>query len=104
MFSQASIEYLTDHRYTTVLWNTLPHEWDNPLGWVEPALEMVAEQDWAVVVVHDLPTGAMDRLPAFLDGLAAMDVEFVTDFPDECTPIKQGVLRSSLSHLTNGAE
>ncbi len=101
VFSPAALRYLQQHRYTCVLWNVLPRDWENPSGWVEQALEDVARTDWAVVVLHDLDTGAMEGLPAFLDGLAAMDADFVTEFPDSCVPIRQGRLRSSLSHLTS---
>lgn len=101
VFSPAAVRYLRRHRYTCALWNVLPRDWENPTGWVDQAIEDVARTNWAVVVLHDLDTGAMDRLPAFLDGLAAMNAEFVTEFPDSCVPIKQGRLRSSLSHLTS---
>ncbi|MFI6937096.1 polysaccharide deacetylase family protein [Streptomyces sp. NPDC050287] len=104
VFSPAAVRYLREHRYTCVLWNTLPHDWANPMGWVGDALAGVARTDWAVVVLHDMETGAMARLPAFLDGLAAMNAELVTDFPDACVPIRQGRQQSSLSHLTNGAD
>jgi peptidoglycan/xylan/chitin deacetylase (PgdA/CDA1 family) len=102
VFSPQAVRYLQQHRYTCVLWNCLPRDWEDPTGWDEQALADVARTDWSVVVVHDLDTGAMDRLPAFLDGLAAMDVEIVPEFPDSCLPIKQGRLQQSLSHLTDG--
>ena len=102
VFSPEAVRYLQQHRYTCVLWNCAPRDWENLTTWVEVALADVARTDWSVVVVHDLATGAMDRLPAFLDGLAAMDVEIVPEFPDACVPIRQGRLQHSLSHLTNG--
>lgn len=101
VFSAAAIRYLQRHRYTCVLWNTLPRDWEDPGGWVDRALTDVARTDWAVVVVHDMDTGAMARLPAFLDGLAAMHADIVADFPDSCLPIRQGRIRGSLAHLTS---
>ncbi|MTD53249.1 polysaccharide deacetylase family protein [Amycolatopsis pithecellobii] len=103
VFSPEAVRYLEQHRYTCALWNCVPRDWENTTSWVDHALAYVARTDWSVVVVHDLDTGAMDRLPAFLAGLAAMDVETVTEFPDSCVPIRQGRLRHSLAHLTNGA-
>jgi peptidoglycan/xylan/chitin deacetylase (PgdA/CDA1 family) len=103
VFSPAAIRYLRQHRYTCVLWNSLPREWENPAGWVGHALEDVARTDWPVVVIHDIETGAMDQLPAFLDGIAAMGAEFSTAFPDSCVPIRQGAQRFSLSRLTSGS-
>jgi peptidoglycan/xylan/chitin deacetylase (PgdA/CDA1 family) len=102
VFSPAAIRYLRQHRYTCVLWNNLPREWENPAGWVDYALEGVARTDWSVVVIHDIDTGAMEHLPAFLDGIVAIGAEFTTGFPDSCVPIRQGEQRFSLSHLTSG--
>ena len=100
VFSTAALDYLQEHRYTCALWNCLPHDWENPTTWVGDALEQIALLDWAVVVLHDMDTGAMDRLPAFLDALLERGIEPVTEFPASCTPIKFGELRQSLSHLT----
>jgi hypothetical protein len=43
-----------------------------------------------VLVLHDLPTGAMDRLPGFLDALAMDGATFTQDFPEETVIIRQG--------------
>ncbi|WPB95760.1 polysaccharide deacetylase family protein [Streptomyces malaysiensis] len=102
VFSPQAVRYLQQHRYTCALWNCLPRDWENTETWVDHALADVARTNWSVVVLHDLDTGAMDRLPAFLGGLAAIDVEIVPDFPDSCLPIRHGQLQHSLSHLTNG--
>ncbi|MDQ0775804.1 peptidoglycan/xylan/chitin deacetylase (PgdA/CDA1 family) [Streptomyces aurantiacus] len=102
VFSPQAVRYLQQHRYTCVLWNCLPRDWENTESWVDLALADIARSDWSVVVLHDLDTGAMDRLPAFLDELAATDAEIVPEFPDSCLPIKQGRLLQSLSHLTSG--
>lgn len=101
VLSAQAIRYLQDHRYTCVLWNCLPVDWENVSTWDAIALDQVSQREWSVVVVHDLNTGAMDRLPAFLDGLATLGVEIVREFPDSCLPIKQGKLRASLDHLTS---
>ncbi|WP_033292436.1 polysaccharide deacetylase family protein [Amycolatopsis jejuensis] len=104
VFSTAAIRYLQEHHYTCVLWNTVPRDWEDPTGWVETALAAVARTEWPVVVLHDLATGAMTRLPEFLDGLAALGAETVTEYPGSCVPIKQGRLQFSLSHLTDGVD
>ncbi|MET8429863.1 hypothetical protein [Nocardia sp. NPDC004860] len=49
-----------------------------------------------LVVLHDLPTGAMRHLPAFLDELDARSVEVAT------MPIYRGVQRAHLTHLGAG--
>jgi hypothetical protein len=83
-----------------VLWNCVPHDWDQPDTWVQRALSEVRRQPWSVVVIHDLPTGAMSHLPEFLDGLASLDAEVVQHFPDSCVPIRNGVRTAPLDHLT----
>lgn len=100
VFSPAAVRYLEQHRYTCVLWNSLPRDWEDPQGWAATALADVARTDWTTVVIHDVDTGAMAQLPEFLDGLAATGAEIVPGFPDSCIPIKQGQLLQSLSHLT----
>jgi peptidoglycan/xylan/chitin deacetylase (PgdA/CDA1 family) len=81
---------LLDGGFTCCLWNCVPGDWVDPDGWVDTCLAMIAEVDWAIVVLHDLATGAMDHLPGFLDELVRRDVDVVQDFPDACTPIRRG--------------
>ncbi|OLP03523.1 polysaccharide deacetylase [Mycolicibacterium porcinum] len=100
VFSTAAIDYLQRHRYTCVLWTSVPHDWDSPEQWVQRCLHDIAQQDWSVVVIHDLPTGAMRHLPAFLDELDRLGAEIVQHFPDACVPIRNGALAADLSALT----
>jgi peptidoglycan/xylan/chitin deacetylase (PgdA/CDA1 family) len=100
LFSHAALEYLEAHGYTCVLWNCVPHDWDDPVGWVDRAMTDIMRQAWTVVVLHDIDTGAMNRLPRFLDELSASDVAIVPDFPSACLPIRAGVATQPLTHLT----
>lgn len=100
VLSPAAIRHLEDRAYTCVLWNSVPHDWDDHDGWVERALADVDRQPWTVVVLHDIAGGGMARLPELLDGLAGRDVEVVAEFPDSCLPIRAGVVALPLSHLT----
>jgi len=100
LFSHAAVDYLQQHRYTCVLWNCVPHDWDEPDTWVQRALADVATRPWSVVVIHDLPTGAMAHLPEFIDGLAACGAEIVQEFPATCVPIRNGRRIADLDHLT----
>jgi peptidoglycan/xylan/chitin deacetylase (PgdA/CDA1 family) len=90
LFSPEAIEHLLDGGYTCVLWNSVPHDWDQPDRWVDRALLDVERQEHTVVVVHDLDTGAMAHLPEFLDRLARDGVDVVQWFPDDCVPIRCG--------------
>lgn len=93
LLSPAAVEVLSAGGYTCVLWNSVPRDWEDPVGWVDNALTDVERLGHAVVVLHDLPTGAMDALPSFLDHLAARGAEVVQDFPAEVIPIEGGSAR-----------
>ena len=90
LLSEAAVDVLRAGRYTCVLWTSVPRDWEDPHGWVEVALADVDAQEHAVVVLHDLPTGAMDALPRFLDELDARGVDVVQDLPDAVVPIAAG--------------
>jgi peptidoglycan/xylan/chitin deacetylase (PgdA/CDA1 family) len=81
---------LLDGGYTCSLWNCLPRDWLDPDGWVDTCVDIVKSLPWSVVVVHDLPTGAMAHLGRLIDRLDAVDVEWRQDLPDACTPIRRG--------------
>jgi peptidoglycan-N-acetylglucosamine deacetylase len=104
VFSPSAIDYLCRHDYTCVLWNNLPHDWDLPDQWIQRCLNDVRAQDWSVVVVHDLPTGAMQHLPTFLNGIERLGADVVQGFPDACLPIRNGAQVGDLTHLTRQAD
>jgi peptidoglycan-N-acetylglucosamine deacetylase len=52
-----------------------------------------------VVVIHDVPSGAMDELPRFLDELDRSGVAVTVELPDECVPIIDGRIVGPLDHL-----
>jgi peptidoglycan/xylan/chitin deacetylase (PgdA/CDA1 family) len=90
LLGRHALERLVRGAYTCVLWSSVPRDWENPHGWPEVCLGEVNARPWSVVVLHDLPTGAMDRLPDFLDALDARGVEVVHDLPDDCVPLRLG--------------
>ncbi|WP_037571485.1 polysaccharide deacetylase family protein [Phaeacidiphilus oryzae] len=103
VFGSAALDHLRRHEYTCVLWNSLPHDWDDPEGWVDRLLADAAapdSRDWSLVVLHDLPTGAMDHLPRLLDELSRRGADLVQDFPPSCLPLRPGHPDLPLAHLT----
>jgi peptidoglycan-N-acetylglucosamine deacetylase len=98
--NQSAIDFLVAEKYTCVLWNSVPQDWADPRGWVNRALTDTRKHQHTVVVLHDLPTGAMDYLPMFLDELEGSGLEFTTQLPDDCVPIVGGRVRSPIDHLT----
>jgi peptidoglycan/xylan/chitin deacetylase (PgdA/CDA1 family) len=96
LLSRRAVDYLVEGGYSCVLWNSIPRDWADPEGWVERALAQCAAQDWTLTVLHDLPTGAMRRLDAFLDELEARGIELRQDFPPDCMPIRSGQVAAPL--------
>ena len=91
LLSPAAAGHLETEGYTVVLWNSVPVDWEPPFdAWVERALDDLATNDHIVIVLHDLPTGAMDHLPAFLDEIGRRGVEVTLDLPSNCTPMVAG--------------
>ena len=56
----------------------------------------VRAQDWTLVVLHDLPTGAMAALPRFVERVLADGVAIVPELPPACVPIRDGEVVTSL--------
>jgi peptidoglycan-N-acetylglucosamine deacetylase len=84
------LTYLIRNKFSCVLWNAIPRDWADPQGWVDRALAQCRAQPWSLMVLHDLPTGAMDHLEDFIDRAGAMGVRFRQDFPPDCVPIRSG--------------
>ena len=96
LLNRKAADYLCAGGFTCVLWTTVPRDWEDPLGWVERALEDCRSRPWSVVVLHDLPTGAMRQLDRFIGRLRDADAEIVQEFPLECVPILRGQVQCPL--------
>ena len=84
------VDYLCAGGFSCVLWNCIPRDWEDPDGWPERALAQCRVMPWSVVVLHDLPTGAMLNLERFIGLLRGAGAEIVQEFPPECVPILLG--------------
>ena len=96
LLSRAVLEYLARETATIVLWSALPRDWNDPDGWVERALAQIAAQPWSLMVLHDLPTGAMRHLDRFLGLVADRGGRVRQDFPPDCLPMIDGRLTQPL--------
>jgi peptidoglycan/xylan/chitin deacetylase (PgdA/CDA1 family) len=96
LLSRAARDLLIAEGFTVVLWNVVPRDWELAHEWVDVALERCRNLDHAVLVLHDLPTGAMAHLPAFLDRALYEGVRFSCAFPPSCVPLEHGVPRHAL--------
>ena len=90
LLSPVAVEILKKEKMTCVLWNAVPRDWEDPRGWAETALAQCLLQPWTLLVLHDLPTGAMGRLRIFIDRVLDHGGRFRQDFPPECVPIRAG--------------
>ncbi|SMF36410.1 Polysaccharide deacetylase [Tistlia consotensis] len=90
LLNREAFDHLRQGGYTCVLWNVVPEDWAYPSSWVERALKLCFAEEHALLVLHDLPTGAMDNLGRFL--LAARDrgAVFTQDFPQSCVLMERG--------------
>ena len=92
LLSRTVIEHLVARQATIVLWSALPRDWQDPDGWVERALDQIAARPWSLMVLHDLPTGAMRHLDRFLGLVAQRGGRVRQDFPPDCMPMIDGRL------------
>jgi peptidoglycan/xylan/chitin deacetylase (PgdA/CDA1 family) len=98
------VDYLTRNKHSCVLWNAIPRDWDDPDGWTERALDQCIRQPWTLMVLHDLPTGAMNHLERFLDRAEAAGARFRQDFPPQCVPIRSGEIALPINDYVSSIE
>jgi len=92
LLSRATLDFLTAGGFTCVLWNAIPRDWDDAEGWVGRALDQIRAQPWTLMVLHDLPSGAMRHLDRFLGMARDAGARFRQDFPPDCVPIRAGAV------------
>jgi peptidoglycan/xylan/chitin deacetylase (PgdA/CDA1 family) len=90
LLNHEALAHLERERYTCVLWNVVPEDWAHPEGWVQRALDQCFAQKEALLVLHDLPTGAMNNLDRFIGAALDRGATFRQDFPTNCVPLEQG--------------
>jgi hypothetical protein len=90
LLNREALDYLAAGGNTCVLWNAVPGDWAHPEGWVERALAQCFAQEHALVVLHDLPTGAMKNLDRFLGAAKDRGAAFRQDFPVSCVLLERG--------------
>ena len=90
LLSASAVEVLKKEKMTCVLWNAIPRDWEDPRGWAELAMAQCLAQPWTLLVLHDLPTGAMGRLKIFIERVRDHGGTFRQDFPPGCVPLRRG--------------
>ena len=92
LLNPAAVEVLQAGKFTCVLWNCVTGDWRDPGAWVDRAFEHARSNQWSLIVLHDIPSGAMVHLDQFLGMLKDQGVQFRQDFPPDCMPIVDGVI------------
>jgi peptidoglycan/xylan/chitin deacetylase (PgdA/CDA1 family) len=99
LLSRAAVSHLCDGGYTCVLWNSVPRDWEDPNGWPQRALADLRANEWTLLVLHDIPTGAMRALPDFLARAHDAGAELTAELPPVCVPILRGRVVGALDGL-----
>jgi len=100
VMNRAAVDCLLATGRSLVLWTCICEDWARPDGsWTELARAGVARDAWTNLVLHDVPTGAMDHLARFLDDVLAAGVEVTAEIPPATTPIWRGELLAPVDGL-----
>jgi peptidoglycan/xylan/chitin deacetylase (PgdA/CDA1 family) len=99
LLSRAAVDHIARARASIVLWSALPRDWEDAEGWVERALSQIAAQPWSLMVLHDLPTGAMRHLDRFLALVEERGGRIRQDFPPNCLPMVDGEMKFEIDGL-----
>jgi len=95
----AVVGRLTLGGFTCVLWNSVPGDFRDPDSWMERALADCRSRERSLVVLHDLPNGAMRHLDTFLRKLRDEGHQITQEFPRDCTPIVRGEVMQPLDEF-----
>ena len=101
LLNREALDLLMRDAFTCVLWNVVPEDWVRPDAWVERALTQCFEKEHAVLVLHDLPTGAMRGLDRFLSAAKDRGAHFEQDFPQDCVPLERGKVTGPIDRYVN---
>ena len=77
-----------------VLWNSVPGDWKDAAGWVERCVAQVLENEWSVVVLHDIEDGCLHLLPELLQRLNDLGVIYEQDYPESVVLTRNGKIVS----------
>lgn len=102
LLSVEARDHLAAQCHTVVLWSAVPGDWHDAEGWPAVALAQCLAQPRPLLVLHDLPGGAMRQLDDVLHRLADAGARFRQDFPESCVPMRRGVSEPGLaSYVTS---
>jgi peptidoglycan/xylan/chitin deacetylase (PgdA/CDA1 family) len=68
-YNQAVVDVAESLGYKTIIWSVDPRDWDRqnqPDGWVTKALDLIKDQDEAVVLMHDIARSTAEHVGLFI--------------------------------------
>jgi peptidoglycan/xylan/chitin deacetylase (PgdA/CDA1 family) len=103
LLNSAAARHLMAQQATMVLWNAVPGDFRDADGWPATAHFMLcAAGDPVMLVLHDLPNGAMRHLDRFLGELQDQDWAFRPDPPPGCVPLLRGIPGPDFARYISG--
>ena len=96
LLSAAARDHLLADRFSLVLWNSIPRDWELHDEWPARALADCRSQEHTLVVLHDHVAPAVRHLDRFLGTLTDAGFEVCQEFPDSCVPVDKGRARVPL--------
>lgn len=102
LLNRAAWDFLVERQYTCVLWSQMAPERDQPDTWMEPTVQACRQQAWTLMVLHDLPSGAMRKLGVFIRMLREEGAQFTQEYPDHSVPLRNGRPNGPYEHLMPG--
>jgi peptidoglycan/xylan/chitin deacetylase (PgdA/CDA1 family) len=92
LLNGTAARHLMAEQATMVLWNAVPGDFRDADGWPATAHAMLkAARDPVMLVLHDLPNGAMRRLDRFLGEVQDQGWHVRADPPPCCVPLRRGI-------------
>ncbi len=100
--NSVAARHLQEHGYTCVLWNSVPGDFRDAVGWPETAMSQISRLDWPLVVLHDIQGEAMTRLDGFISRLRDEGYSFRQDMPPSTIVIRKGQPTEALETVLAG--
>jgi peptidoglycan/xylan/chitin deacetylase (PgdA/CDA1 family) len=103
LLNGAAARHLMAAQATMVLWNAVPGDFRDAEGWPVTAHAMLsAAREPVMLVLHDLPNGAMRHLDRFLGELQDQGWAFSANPPPGCVPLRRGIPGPDFARYISG--
>lgn len=104
LLNGAAARHLMAEQATMVLWNAVPGDFRDADGWPATAHAMLkVAREPVMLVLHDLPNGAMRHLDHFLGEVQDQGWHFCPGPPPGCVPLRRGVPGPNFARYISGA-